>query len=343
MHLNRTLSATALAAACLVALTGCGAGGGSDATEDAASAAPAEAAASWPRTIEIPAGSHGGEATSITIETEPQAIAALDYESAEAIAELGLADHLVLIPEAVLNPTLGSHVKELSAVPATFPVAMSLDPETVIAAAPDLVISSPRHGMDDTIGETLAQAGIQSMQLPTSWTSVATLTQNVDLIGQAVGADDAADKLITELEKGLVATGSAAKSSDPKNSETPGVLVLTNQAGRAFITAGEAYPLELLELAGGHSVSADLGMRATGPITAEQVVEANPAGIVLVNMNGSGDRLFQDLLANEAVAALPAAADDKILRVTGHEVQALGLNSTIDGLAKLSTWVATLG
>lgn len=337
MHLTRPLSATALAAACLVALTGCGTAADTGSTAEA----PAAEAAAFPRTIDIPAGAKGGEATQMTIEAEPQAIAALDYESAEAIAELGLADHLVLIPEAVLNPALGGHVDELSKVPGTFPVAMNLDPETVIAAAPDLVISSPRHGMDDTIGETLEQAGIQSMQLPSSWTSVATLTQNIDLIGQATGADAAADKLTAEIEQGLVASGSADDQSEA--TDAPTVLVLNNQAGRPFITAGEAFPLELLTLAGGHSAGADLGMRATGPITAEQIIEADPAGIVLIDMNGSGDRLFKDLLDNPGIAALPAVANDKILRVTGQEVQALGLNSTVDGLAKLSTWVATLG
>lgn len=74
----------------------------------------------WPRTIEIPAG-QGGAAGSLTIETEPQRIAALDYESAETLADIGLADRLVLVPEAVLNPVLGGHVEELGDVESTFP------------------------------------------------------------------------------------------------------------------------------------------------------------------------------------------------------------------------------
>ena len=335
MNATRSLSVAALAAACLLTLSAC--------APDTAAETPkqeqeAEAPA-FPRTIDIPAG-RGGEASTLTIEAEPKAIAALDYESAEVIAELGLADRLVLVPEAVLNPAIGGHVDEMADVPATFPVAMNLDTETVIAASPDLVVMSPRHGAEESIGSVLEQAGLTSLQLPESWTSPETLTQNVDLIGQATGAEDRATQLTDDLASGL--TEHAAKTPGAKNDDAPRVLVLTNQAGRPFITAGSAYPLTLLDLAGAKSVSGDLGIETTGPISAEQIVEAAPDGIVLIDMNGTGDRMFSELLGNPAIAAMPAATGEGIVRVTGRDVQALGLTSTVDGLTTLTDWVSTL-
>ena len=335
---RRALLASALLALPALALAGCAPQGGEPGAGSGAAEAPAQDA-EWPRTIEVPAA-EGGAATSLTIEAEPQAIAALDYESAEVLAELGLADRLVLVPEAVTDPALGGHVEEMRQVAQTFPVAMKLDPETVISAAPDLVVMSPRHGQEDTIGEVLDGAGMTSLQLPASWTSPETLAANVELVGEATGTEREAAALTSEIADGL--NEHAAEASGSEAGDAPRVLVLSNQAGRPFVTAGRAFPLALLDRAGAQSVSEGLGIRTTGPITAEQIVEADPDGIVLIDMNGSGDRLFAELLANPAVAALPAASDARILRVTGREVQALGLADTVTGLQKLSEWVTGL-
>lgn len=289
----------------------------------------------WPRTIEIPAGATGA-ASSITIAAEPTRIAALDYESAEVIAELGLADHLVMIPEAVLNPALGGHVTELEKVESTFPVAMEIQAENVIALNPDLVVMSPRHGNEAPIADVLAQAGITALQLPDSWSNSKALLTNIDLIGQATGGDEQAATLHSTIEDGLKKEATAERGDGPR------VLVLTNQAGRPFITAGSAYPIELLGLSGAQNVAAELGIDRTGPISAEQIVQANPDGIVLIDMNGTGDRMFNELLANPAVASLSALTNDRVLRVEGRQVQALGLAATVDGLSQLTDWVSTL-
>jgi len=331
--MTRTVSSAALAAAGAVialALAGCSA-------PAAQPIAQQEQAAEWPRTIEIPAA-QGAEPRTLTLDAEPQTIAALDYESAEVIAELGLSDRLVLVPEAVLNPVLGSHVEQLAEVPNTIPVAMELDAETVIALQPDLVVMSPRHGAEASIGAVLDQAGIASLQLPSSWTNQESVTQGIALIGEATGQEPSAEKLVEALETGLA----AASVAKPATDQSPRVLVLTNQAGRPFATAGQAYPLELLRLAGAQNVSEALGMPHTGPISAEQIVEADPDGIVLIDMNGSGDRMYAELLANPAVASLSAVEQQQILRLEGKQVQAMGLTSTIDGLDALTGWVAQL-
>lgn len=118
--------------------------------------------------------------------------------------------------------------------------------------------------------------------------------------------------------------------------------MLTNQAGRPFVTSGHAFPIELLERAGAENAAATLGHTRTGPITAEQMIQANPDGIVLIDMNGTGDRMFTDLLQNPAVQTMPAITDGRVLRVTGNQVQALGLTGTVDGLAELTEWVEQL-
>ncbi|RZT64866.1 ABC transporter substrate-binding protein [Leucobacter luti] len=326
MSSRRLVAPVLLAAVATLLLASCGQAAPPAPTAEPG--APSAAAADFPRTITVPAAP-GGTESRLDLAAAPQTIAALDYESAEVIAELGLAERLVLVPEAVTNPALGGHIAELSEVPHTIPVAMALDAETVLALAPDLVVMSPRHGAEDTIGSVLDQAGTPTLQLPDSWTDVAHVTSNIDLIGQATGGDAAAVALTEALTSGLT------PAADPSGAR---VLVLSNQAGRPFITAGAAFPLRVLDLAGGVSVSEELGITTTGPISAEQIVAADPDAILLIDMNGSGERLFTDLLDNPAVAALPGA--QRTLLVAGRDVQALGLTVTIVGLHTITEWLA---
>ncbi|MFA5606383.1 MAG: ABC transporter substrate-binding protein [Leucobacter sp.] len=320
--LNRKHFATLLLLGSALVLTAC-----ASAPPDGGSSTTTQKTAGFPRTIEVPG------AGSLSIEQEQQRIAALDYESAEVVAELGLADRLVLVPEAVTNLTLSSHVEELSTVPNTIPVAMELDAETVISLSPDLVIMSPRHGAEERIGAVLEQAGTTTLLLPASWTGLDTAMQNIDLIGQATGEDRAATQLSEKWESGVEASTSSPAADAPR------ILMLTNQAGRPFAIAGHAFPLDLLDRAGPHNVTEEIGLTVTGSISPEHIIEAKPDGIVLVDMNGSGERLFADLLQNEAVAALPAAQDPLLLQ--GKHVQALGLTQTIDGLNQLQEWLGT--
>jgi len=59
-----------------------------------------------------------------------------------------------------------------------------------------------------------------------------------------------------------------------------------------------------------------------------------------VDMNGSGEAVFADLLANPAVAALPAVAEHEVLLVEGKDVQALGLSNTVHGREQIADWLA---
>lgn len=287
----------------------------------------------WPRTITVP-GSKGGPDTKLTISKQPKRIAALDYESAEVLAELGLAAQIALLPQANLNPALGTHISELDGKK-TFPVAKELAAENVLAAEPDLVILSPRHGADNTIGKVLIQAGVPVLRLPQSWIDLEALASGIELIGKATGADAAAAQLSANLTQQIT----AAKNQNPSHKQ---VVVLSNQAGRPFVTAGKAYPLQLLKFAGAQDAGSKLGLPHSGPISAEQLVQLNPDGILLLDMNGSGDKMFKQLLNNPAVASLAAVQNQRLLKLPGYKAQAAGLLHTVKGLNEITEWVKTL-
>lgn len=325
----RRISVAATAVALVVALGACA---GAATVPADPEQQPAATDGAFPRTVEVPAGP-AGEAWQLVVPSEPRRIAALSYETAELVAALGLADRLVAVPQAVQNPALTNHPEHMSEVTYTVPTESETDPEAIIAQRPDLVLLSPRHGLETGAGAALEAAGIPVLILPNTWSDAEDMVTNILLVGEATGTDAIADALATAIAAGLTAT---------TVERAPRVLVLSNQAGRAFVTAGTAFPLELLRLSGAVDVSAELGVERTGPITAEQVVQADPDGILLIDMNGSEERLFAELLNNPAVAGVRAVSAERMLLVAGREVQALGLGATVDGLERLREWVAGL-
>ena len=310
-------------------LAGCSTAPSDDAPSETQTTAAEEA--SFPRTLEIPGGP-GEAATTVTLEAEPTRIAALTYETGELVASLGAADRLVLVQESLANPVISSHAEEMANVENHAPTEGSVDAEAVIAADPDLVLLSTRRGLEEGVAKVLEGAGIPVLTLPNHWANLEDTTSNIALVGEALGLEDAAEDLTTSLTDGLV-------EEDVPEADRPKVLALSNQAGQPFVVAGEAFPLELLHLAGAEDAGASLGFERSGPISAEQVIAAEPDAILLVDMNGSGDRIFAPLLENDAVAALPAVSEERVLLMEGRKLQALGFTATIEGRDELAAWL----
>src|SRR5690625_3652738 len=310
-------------------LAGCSTASSDDAPPETQTTAAEEA--SFPRTLEIPGGQREPAAT-VTLEAEPTRVAALTYETGELVASLGATDRLVLVQESLANPVISSHAQEMADVENHAPTEGSVDAEAVIAADPDLVLLSTRRGLEEGVAKVLEGAGIPVLTLPNHWANLDDITSNIAIVGEALGLEDAADDLTTSLTEGLV-------EEDIPEADRPKVLALSNQAGQPFVIAEETFPLEVLRLAGAEDAGADLGFERSGPISAEQVIAAEPDAILLVDMNGSGDRIFAPLLENDAVAALPAVSQERVLLMEGRKLQALGFTATIEGREELATWL----
>ena len=326
-----------IAAAIMVALVlaGCGP---ATAPKSAATKAPANqsapAAGAFPRSIAVPAGAHTDAAT-VTVDAKPKRVAALTFETAALVAALGAGDRLVMVPQAVTNPVLTQHAGAMAEVETKVASEAKTDVEMVIQSAPDVVLLSARHGLEDRVGKVLADAGIPVLVIPNAWATVEDMLANVALTGKVLGLDAEADTLSAKIDAGLTAA-----TVEP-GADAPRVLVLSNQAGRPFVTAGAAFPMELLDLAGAQDAGAALGLTKSGPISAEQVIKANPDAILLIDMSGSGDKLFAPIMNNPAVAALPAIADKRVLMLEGRHTQALGLDGVVEGLDALTEWLDT--
>lgn len=266
----------------------------------------------------------------------PQRIAAISPDVAETVAALGAGDRLVLVPDTQTNPALTNHLPVMQAVGATLAAHGTADPEQILATDPDLAIITPRHEGESDTAALLEASSVEVLTLPNSWQTVDEMLADIDTIGDAIGASEAADELTASISTELAGI-------DPVAGDAPSVLVLSNQAGRPMVNAGRGFTLDLLARAGGRNAADEVGLTRTGFADPEQIVRAQPQAILLVDILGAGRESFASILANPAVADLEAVREDRILLLDGKHTQALGLGTTVEGVRQIRDWLAGLG
>ena len=266
----------------------------------------------------------------------PQRSAAISPDVAETVAALGAGDRLVLVPDTQTNPALTNHLPVMQAVGATLAAHGTADPEQILATDPDLAIITPRHEGESDTAALLEASSVEVLTLPNSWQTVDEMLANIDTIGDAIGASEAADELTASISTELAGI-------DPVAGDAPSVLVLSNQAGRPMVNAGRGFTLDLLARAGGRNAADEVGLTRTGFADPEQIVRAQPQAILLVDILGAGRESFASILANPAVADLEAVREDRILLLDGKHTQALGLGTTVEGVRQIRDWLAGLG
>lgn len=324
-HLRTRLGAAVLS---LGLLTGC--------AQDTAGAPPTPPAqpagtASYPRTVQIP----GEPAQQVVIPARPERIAALSVDVAEAAVELAGADRLIAVPASATNASLSNHAREMAAVTTKLPPGTDPDPEQILSLNPDLILLTTRHGGEQDARATLARAGIPMIAIGNNWGTLEEVKQNLTLLGAALGTEAKAGELVTELDRR--ARGVTEKLGTVTS--RPSVAILSNQAGRPFINAADVLTSDLVERAGGDLVADRIGLRATAPVTAEQLIATEPDAILLIDVTGRGRASFGTVLDNPAVAELAAVRDGRIKLMPARISYGTGSVRIADGLEEIARWL----
>lgn len=329
--MKSTRSVAAVTAA-LLALTACA----SDAEDGAdGDTAADEAGGAFPRTVEVP-GSAAGE---VEIEAEPQRVAALSADAAGAVADLVGADRLVAVPANSQAPHVTRNADDLAGVEHTLPPGADADPEQVLSWDPDLVVVTARHDSEDDAEELLTQADLPVLAIHNGWASLDALSENITLLGEALGAEDRAEELTAEIADRSNAVATAAGEPDD---DAPRVLVLSNQADQPFVNADSVVTADLLHRAGAVNAAGEAGVEQTRPVDPEQVVAMDPDAVLLVDVAGTGEEDFADLLDAPAVAALDAVEEEHVRVMPAAEVYASAGMGLLDGLENIAEWLEEL-
>lgn len=299
----RTVPAAAAAALSAVLLTaGCGSSG--DTTSDP------KAAASSPKGFPVTVDNCG---VRTTYDAPPARVVTIHQHPAELMLALGLKNRMVgtAFPDSAVLPELK---RDYDALPELAEREPSF--ETVLDAEPDLVYGGYGSAFDEKEGRSrnaFSDAGIDTyLNREYCGKKQVTMKDTYDeirTIGKIFGVSGRAEKLVSDLEGDVAEAASAVEDE-----RAVPVFVYDSGDKTAFTAGGKSLGTELIRLAGGTNVFADLD-DVFGDVSWEQVVERKPEVIAIYDYAGAGsiEQKKKFLLSQPALADVPAVRNKRFV------------------------------
>ncbi|GGZ43849.1 ABC transporter substrate-binding protein [Streptomyces poonensis] len=299
-----SLRAAAAAVALSAALLTAGCGSSQDTAEDPKTTASSREG--FPVTVD-----NCGVRT--TYDSPPSRVVTIHQHPAELMLALGLKDRMVgtAFPDSAVLPELKTDYE-------TIPELAKKEPsfETVLEAEPDLVYGGYGSAFAENEGrsrEAFADAGIDT-HLNREYCGEKRVTMRdtydeIRTIGRIFGVSDRADKLVSDLRNRVDKATTAVKGE----AEVP-VFVYDSGDKAAFTAGGKSLGTELIRLAGGRNVFADLD-DVFGDVSWEQVVDRRPEVIAIYDYAGAGsvEQKKEFLLSQPALADVPAVRNERFV------------------------------
>ncbi|GGP93481.1 ABC transporter substrate-binding protein [Streptomyces roseolilacinus] len=288
-----------------VLLTGCS----GTAAESSATKGP-EAAESSAEGFPVTVDNCG---TRTTYDKAPSRVVTIHQHPAELMLALGLKDRMVgtAFPDSSVLPRLR---KDFEAIPELAKKEPSF--ENVLEADPDFVYGGYGSAFAENEGrsrEAFADAGIDTYlnreYCGKKQVSMQDTYDEIRTIGTIFGVRDRADRLVADLQGRIARTTQAVKG-------VPAVPVFVYDSGdkAPFTAGGKSLGTEIIRLAGGRNVFADLD-EVFGDASWEQVVDRRPEVIAIYDYAGAGgvEQKKKFLLSQPALADVPAVRNKRFV------------------------------
>jgi iron complex transport system substrate-binding protein len=230
--------------------------------------------ADYPLTLTDDAG------RSVTLAAEPRRIVSLAPSNTEMVCALDACDELVGVTDFDDYPP---QVKDIPKVV----VQAVPDPEKIVAAEPDLVLAAGNQQTPQAVLDQLD--GLKVPYLVLYPQTLDEIYADIELVGRALGAADAAVTLTDQMRADATAITDRVAGSD-----RPRVFYEVSVYQGVIYGAGSgSFLASMITLAGGEPVVGD----ATGVIQPEDLVKADPQLILL------GDAAYDPSITAATVAA----------------------------------------
>jgi iron complex transport system substrate-binding protein len=292
-----SVKATALIAASLLALTGCGVKGASVAAIT--------------------------KAQSITLDeqrpTSPERVVALANGSAEIIASLGYLNILV-------GRDIASTSNELKGVPIAT-AGHQVVAEKILELNPDVVLIYNTTGPATAI-DVIKRAGIKVAMIDEAWT-LTDIAKKIEAIGEVIGAQPAAVQLVQKLNSGLQDSG--------KDHPGVRIAFLYLRGGSAiYLLGGQGSGADsLIEHLGAIDVGAQKFKDPFSPITSEALIATNPEIILVMSKGLESVGGIDGLVSLPGISQTPAGKNRAVIAVDDSLLLSFGPR-TPDLLRQLS-------
>lgn len=245
---------------------------------------------------------------------EARRIVALGGTVTEIIYALGEGDRIAAVDSTSTYPKDAADKPDVGYV-------RQISPEGVLSQKPDLIVAESGAGPADAI-DVLKASGVAFVSIA-SPPDTASIPDKIRAVGAAIGAEDKADALATEVAGKLkVLEEKVAAQPGPKKKV---LFALSLANGRVMAAGAESSADAMIRLAGGeNAVSSISGYK---PLTDEAVIAAAP-DVVLVMSGGAMHLTAEQAFALPALAASPAGRSGSFITMDGLFLLGLGPRAT---------------
>ena len=221
----------------------------------------------------------------------------------EIVYALGEEDHLVARDSTSVFPAEAMELPDIGYMRA-------LSPEGVLSIDPSVIVMLEGSGPPEAL-EVLEKASVPLVTVPERFDRDGIL-EKIRIVGEVFGVEDKAAKLAGDIAADL----DAAKAATADVKERKKVLfVLSLQGGRVLASGTGTAADGIIAMAGG--VNAVTGYSGYKQLSDEALIEAAPDVILVMDRGGDHQTQAGELLAHPAIAATPAAANKKVVRMDG--------------------------
>ena len=242
----------------------------------------------WPREVE---GLNGV----VSIPAKPERIITASVGHDETTLALVPGERLVAVGGATKDATFSNVASLTQDKP-----ELTRDPETIIAASPDVIVTSPFFPAEGIAA--LSRIGIPVVQTDFEQGPQARI-DSILLMGYIFGEEERALEFAEEVRDRYDALVAVTGALAPR----PRVLALTQYSDTLWTAGGNSTEGSVITAAGGVNAAEEAGIVRNQTTSLEGVIAMNPDIIVIPQPAAFGAGEFrQSLLDNEALAEVPA-------------------------------------
>ena len=250
----------------------------------------------WPREIETSEGV-------LSLDGPPQRIHTLSLGHDEIIASLIGASRFSGIGSFTANATYSNIASEVGGL-----TKVKRDAEEVLGLDPDLVIASKFSKAD--LVDLIKASGVPVARTALESSATGNIP-NILLLGYMLGAEDRALELIAAIEMRVAFV--AERVPPPGDASRPSVLSIARFSDTISAAGGGSTEGGIIAAAGGINAAARDGIDGHQGISVESIAAMNPDVILITQPEPGAGTLRDELLAEPALALVPAITLGRIV------------------------------
>lgn len=270
----------------------------------------------------------------VVIPAKPMRIATVSGDVADIVLELVDPDRVAVVPIYMDNPSIYRNYAKAAAIQNRIASSVDLDPEAVLAYDPDLIIITLRQTAEIDALNLLRLSGIPIIGIE-DWSGFEALQENLTIIGHTVGEDEAAARLVQEIDERLATVERRLEGVAPH--EVLPLSIFSPEGTTPFFIGPTSFKYDVLMKAGAKSTGDRLGITRLARASIEHIVQADPEYLLLSDWAGTGTEAYRGFLDHPAMQAVTAVAEDNVLVLPYRELW--GSLDAIDGVEKIAQWL----